>query len=437
MEKIVEISKYKIDRKRYEFKYKAVLLQDEQNKPRKWFCIVLQDAITNDIVEFTGLEKYVLDLSCTDSLSEKTYEIAMARVVMFLNYILNDTSICSLHEVTINDIRNYLLMKRKNKYGEDIKSDSWGRIRKDIFVFLENYYRYNKETLPFCYNTENIREIIIVKEKNSRLSRKHVVSRYKALNIKPPKGNDNKHRKRTIMYGHLKAMLYTAKKYDPMIYLAICLMAYAGLREGEVVNLSFSDIRKTSQLGITNKITLELRNSDKFRKGKTSTGIIKKIRDQDVYPDFLDEVENALEFHKNILEAWGLPTEGDNAVFYNKHRRPMSVTSLLARIKDLFVCYFMSVLKETSENTDFEGETYAFIDAYESEYPGAHMFRHWFTMYLITKKKLRRELVVKWRGDSPSSNAYEEYVHLNYDLIEAYRKTAYSFQESLVKDIYG
>jgi integrase len=238
------------------------------------------------------------------------------------------------------------------------------------------------------------------------------------------------------MYGHLEALLYAAKKYEPMIYLSIALQAYSGLREGEVVNLSFSDISIKRRMGTVEKISLDLNKSDKFRMGKSHTGVIKKPRIQDVYCDFVEDIEDAIEFHKDYLEARGFSTEGDHPLFYNKQGNPMSVTTLQSRIRDLFNDYFLKILKETSDNTEFNGETYAYIEAYDDEYPGAHMFRHWFTMYLITKKKLRPEEVRKWRGDSPNSNSYEEYMHLNYDLIEEYRKTAYSFQERLIEDIY-
>ncbi|WP_022755557.1 tyrosine-type recombinase/integrase [Butyrivibrio fibrisolvens] len=435
MAKITEIEKYRVDRSKYEFAKETILLKDEYGNPRKFICIVLREEKSKDIIYYTGLERYVIDLGSREP-SETTYDIAVSRVNGFLNYILHTTKLNSLNEVTENEIREYLLERRMKSESEDIKSGSWTKIRTDVMSFLSNYYLNNKDIFEFHYEPDKYIEALIVKEKTDRGTKKHVVTRYKSLGIKKPKGNDNKHRKRTIMYGHLKALLYAAKKYDPMIYLAICIMAYAGLREGEVVNLSFDDIKIEKRIGVVKKVTLGLWISDKFRTGKTHTGVIKKLRDQEIYDDFLDDFEDALEFHKDYLESKGLPTEGESAVFYNKQNRPLSVTSLLDRIKDLFETHFLRILSETSENMPFEGETYAFIEAYQDEYPGAHMLRHWFTMYLITKAKLRPELVRKWRGDEPNSDSYEQYMHLNYDLIEAYKKTAYGFQENLIKEIY-
>ena len=279
MGNIIDINKYKLDRDRYEFKGRTVLLHDEHRELRKYSCIVLEDRNSGDIVSYTGLERYVVDLSDVTS-SEATYSYAESRVRGFLNYILHETEINFIHEISLNDIRRYLEYRRTDEKGEEITSDAWGRIRSDVIAFLMNYYKHNKDKVPFHYSPDNLIEIAVVKEKTDRGTRKHVISQYKTLGIKPPKKNNNHHRKRTIMYGHLEAMLYAARKYDPMIHLAMCLMAYAGLREGEVVNLSFSDIRLSGGLGIVDKIEIYLKDSDKFRKGKTHTGVIKKIREQ-------------------------------------------------------------------------------------------------------------------------------------------------------------
>ena len=57
-------------------------------------------------------------------------------------------------------------------------------------------------------------------------------------------------------------------------------------------------------------------------------------------------------------------------------------------------------------------------------------------MYLITKEHLRPELVRMWRGDAPNSDAYNNYIHLNYEMLDKYKKTVYCFQERLFRDIY-
>lgn len=436
MNKIIKFKANQIERTKYMFKAKNILLHSEDGTQRLFFCIVLIEKKTKDIVAFTGLEKYVVDSNIIYIINESTYRYSISRVINFLNFILYNTKINKINEISIEEIREFLKLSQKKPNGEDKKSDTWERIRNDIFVFLKNYYKYHADKIDFKYNINDLIQTTIIKEKNAKQIRRIAINNYNSLNVKAPTGNDHKIKKRALMYGHLEAILYAAKMYDPMLYLAINLMAYAGLREGEVVSLSFEDIIENRTIGVLDKITINLNKSDRYRKGKTPSGAIKKIREQRVYDDFLPNVEEALKFHKDYLYTKGLFKDGESPIFYNKHGNAMSVTTLTTRIRNLFNNYFLKILKQTSIGTEFQGETQAYIEAYEDEYPGAHMFRHWFTMYLITKKNLRPELVREIRGDAPNSDSYEQYIHLNSELIKAYKNTVYSFQEHLLGDIY-
>lgn len=436
MSKILNFDSYKIDRSKYEFKTENALLHDEYGNLRLYFCIVLIDIVTGDVVAHTGLEKYVVDLSYTNSISESTHRYAMSRVKNFLNYIIHETNINALNEITVNEIRGFLIKSRTDESDNEIKSESFGKIKTDIFNFLENYYKYHRDEVEFGYNGDDLRKITIVSDANAKKRRKSVIKENKALYVKAPNKNDSKRRNRVIMYGHLKALLYAAKKYDPMTYLPIMIMAYSGLRIGALVNITFEDISVKRRLGVLERITVEARKPDRFRTGKSHKGSNKKIRTAEVYTDFLSDVAEAIEFHKDYLQAHGWAIEGENPCFINKYGGAISATTLSDRIRALFYDHFIDILRETSTSTEFEGETYAYIDYYEEEYPGAHMFRHWFTMYLIAKKNLEPAEVRKWRGDAPGSDSYEEYIHINSDLIEKYKTVAYSFQEQLLADIY-
>jgi len=432
MNGVININSYKVDRKKYSFNSKSVVLNDEYGKKTLYPCVVLIEINTKRVVSFTGLERYIIDINR----SETSNIIAISRVKSFLNYILHNTHINSLNELTLKEIRDFLMFTRVKKNGEEKKSLTWIKTQNEVYDFLINYYENNKNICDFGYSDKELRNKTDYENFRRKYGPKCKELNNDNLKVKPPKKNDNKRRKRTIMYGHLKALLYTAKKYDPMIYFAIILMAYAGLREGSVVNLSFGDIKIHRVMGVVDEISLNLLESDKFRKGKSHKGVIKKIRVQGVYPDFLEDVIEAFEYHKGYLKALGLSTDEKSPIFYNKWKDAMSVKTLMSRIHSLFDDYFLKILEETSEHTVFEGETLAFIEQYKDEYPGAHMFRHWFTMYLISKKDERPEMVRKWRGDSENSDSYEQYLHFNKDLLDAYRKTTYSFQESLIEDIY-
>ena len=94
----------------------------------------------------------------------------------------------------------------------------------------------------------------------------------------------------------------------------------------------------------------------------------------------------------------------------------------------------MPSLKKSCERQGTYADNAAFIETYEIEYPGAHMFRHWFTMYLLTKAKLTSGEIMKWRGDS-SQESMNDYIHENSELIEVFRESSYIFQAQILEDI--
>ena len=74
-----------------------------------------------------------------------------------------------------------------------------------------------------------------------------------------------------------------------------------------------------------------------------------------------------------------------------------------------------------------------YIDAYERNYPGAHMLRHWYTMYLLQHTDLTADEVSKWRGDS-STESMREYIHANADLIHTYKCSVFAFQRWVLEE---
>ena len=55
-------------------------------------------------------------------------------------------------------------------------------------------------------------------------------------------------------------------------------------------------------------------------------------------------------------------------------------------------------------------------------------------MYLITKDNLNIGQVRKLRGDS-SETAVQEYIHINSDIIEAYKASSYRFIQSVLEEV--
>lgn len=185
--------------------------------------------------------------------------------------------------------------------------------------------------------------------------------------------------------------------------------------------------------GRVSKITLDLLTAAPFAQSP-NFGEIKKPREQDVYPDFVDVYFKIYQQHVASLEAREYPVTGDAPLLVDKHGNPMSVTTYSNRVKKVFYECFLPALKEFSNKEDRWEIDQPYIEAYEAEYPGAHALRHWYTMYLFRVAKLKPDEISKWRGDS-DGNSFKEYLHVNADMLQEYTDVARDFQRNWLGEI--
>ena len=414
------------------FRNRSVQVMGESGELENRPCIVLYEAATDIPICYTGLERYLCHLSKSQLLDGKTLAARAYAVCHFLNYLLWETDIRSVHECTLETIRGFLKSSRHKQDGYDYHKDTWFRYRDYLTDFLVLYYECNQDTLPFRYSGNELRTAVVVRDEERH--RKVTMVYQASLHLKAPRTTHRKNR--ILVDGYLDLLLYEAKKYEPDIALGIALGAYAGLREGEVVNISFGAVRTIRRgFGIVSGVEIDLTAEAPFFagwKGKTDPGSIKKYRTQRVYNDFVAAVTALLDEHTASMAARGFSTEKDAPVFVNRQGHPMTVQTYSDRVKSLFYQRFLPLLRSTCEQQGTYADHAAFIDAYEAEYPGAHMFRHWFTMYLLTKAGLTSGEIMKWRGDS-SQESMNEYIHENADMIRLFRETSYSFQEQILE----
>ena len=418
-------------RKEYIFRNRSVQITAEDGERELYPCIVLYEAVTDIPIHYTRLERYLCHLAKNQLLDGKTLEARAYAVCHFLNYILWETDIRSLHECTMDTIRNFLKSSRRKRDEEEYNKDTWLRYRDYLTDFLVLYHKYNQDTLPFRYTGDELRNAIVLRDEQSH---RNIAMVYPAsLHLKAPRTTHKKNR--ILVDGYLDLLLYESKKYEPDITLGIALGAYAGLREGEVVNISFGAIRTIRRgFGIISGLEIDLTDDAPFFKGWTGRidpGSIKKYRRQRVYPDFIHAVSDLFDEHTASMAARNYPTGKDDPVFVNRQGSPMTVKTYTERVKALFYKRFLPALHSTCEQQGTFAEHAAFIDAYEAEYPGAHMFRHWFTMYLLTKAGLTSGEIMRWRGDS-SQESMNDYIHENADMIRLFRETSYTFQEQIL-----
>ena len=416
----------------YVFKYISISIS-EPHKPKTIYpCIVMADRETGLVVDIPRLERWYIPWR-EEEKSYQTLRIKAEAICALLNFILQETEVRTLNEITITILRQFYLAYKMKKNGEARDPAGWGKGIAIVAGFLTNYYEKNVGSFVWGYCPEDILRAETFTDKKGRLHTRLAVNR---LGIKAPAKTHRKNR--YLVKEYLKLFVETLKKHDPMIVAAVALQAYAGLREGEPVNLTWGRIkREISGFGRVSKIQLQLlleadyaRNSD----ARTEFGRIKKSRVQEVYPDFNDIVVEVLEGHELLLRSRHLPTDSESPLFYNKWGKPMTVNCLQGRIKKDFNEYFLPSLISVCQAEGTWADNAPFIEAYEKEYPGAHMFRHWFTMYLLTQAKLSREEIAHWRGDEDSSSL-EDYIHCNQEMLELYRESAFQFQKWMVGEI--
>ena len=237
-----------------------------------------------------------------------------------------------------------------------------------------------------------------------------------------------------------------------MIRLGVALQSAAGIREGEVVNLTRSSIEIIlGGYGMIEEITIDLKDEAPFAKkykGKSEFGKIKVHRTQKVYTKFTNEIYSLYEEHIRLLDSLGADKSPDAPLFINKYGKPMSVETYKGRVKDVFQQHFVPDLAKLANATGNWAEHAPYLEIWtdhvdprtgkkvKAEYPGAHMFRHWYTMYLLNNTSLKPKEISKWRGDE-SPDSMEDYIHINSQMIRTFRKIVGTFQTDIMEEVFN
>ncbi len=423
-------NKNQIDkRKNFQFKTKSIEIIDEEGNKTFFPCICLFEKQTNILVWITGYERYIKNLY---KLSRSTREKRAKEICHFLNYWLHETTINHINECDIDVIAEYLKYSKRKNTESDVKVNTWETRRNTVLFFLRDYYKSNKDGMMFKYSSDQIGEFRLVRDKRNK--KIEYLDLSDDLDVKPPCKNNNSKKNRYIAYHHFYLLVNEAKKYDPELVLGLDLQAYAGIRAGGIVNLTYGSINiPLDGFGDYKKIKLDLFKESlalKNRDLKTEPGSIKKNRFQEVYTRFIEEVYEALEEHRNRAIAKGYDISPEAPLFRDSNGNPMTVSTYRRRVRKLFYERFLPTLEKNCEVQGDFAENIAYIEQYREEYPGAHMFRHWFTNYLSEKAKLRPEMIKKWRGDS-SLEAMLDYLSINEDMRADFNQANFIFQEAM------
>ena len=436
MKGIISFEKYKeiSDVKKFSFRVKGVRVSDKDS-PRGFYiypCIVLYEKEMGVPLLVTNYSKWIIDLQEDEKKENETLRKRANNVCKFLNYILWETETRSINEVTINVIRDYLIWI-KNGEGKQIGVDTWEKNKNDVLNFLIRVYEENKNQGPFGYKASDLH--ILRKERTPDNKRTIYYDMKVGLGVRRPKGRDRK-KNRYISMEMFEVLCKFADRYDFPLEIMMMLGCYAGVREGEIVNLSQKSI--TFPDYNQDDIEIDLFHEAIFFsnwKGKTEPGKIKRPRLQVMYPVFNEIFEEKYMEYVKYLEDKGLWTgRSDTPLFFNQWGEPLTVYSYQSRLKTFFYRYFLPYLEKECQMTGDWDLIGPYIYAYKKDYPGAHMLRHCFTMYLFKKLHLDPKEVARWRGDS-SDESMNKYVTIYSDMVDLYVKNTYAFQNWLFERI--
>ena len=416
-----------------------VFINSKYGEKQRFPCIAMYEKSTGIPLAYPGYERWYLNIQEAGGLSDVTLNRKANDIRSFLNFLLLETDVNTISEVDIEVISDFYKHFRETDDGEPRDPDGWERGIKNVARFLYQYHLHNCDRFKFGYDRNDLYKHDYRKKGDMDVNR---------FGVKPPKKRNKKGR--FILEEYRDLILLECRRHDPMIVLAVALQSAAGIREGEVVNLTCSSIETIlGGYGRIVKIEINLEDEAPFAKeykGKSEFGKIKVHRTQEVYTDFINELYKLLEQHKRLLASLGADNSPDAPLFINKYGKPMSVEIYKRRVKDIFQKHFVPNLEKLANATGNWAEHAPYLEIWtdhvdprtreiiKAGYPGAHMFRHWFTMYLLNHTNLEPEEIAKWRGDS-SPDSMEDYIHINAKMIRTFREVVGTFQMDIMEEI--
>ena len=188
MSKVVPFNSKEIERKNYVFKNRAVRIPAEN---LLFPCIGLYHQQTDILVASPGYERWYLQLSRTSAQRSPTLQKKAFNICSFLNFLLWHTGCDSINEVTVENLRDFLIDFRETADGDQRDPASWEKGISDVYSFLETYQKANPQ-LQYAYTVDNL--ITITAVRNMGSGRKAVIKETNKFFVKPPKKSKKKNR---------------------------------------------------------------------------------------------------------------------------------------------------------------------------------------------------------------------------------------------------
>lgn len=403
-----------------------------QGKERvDFFYVVINVPINNEIKfhicifenskeEVHPFTRYLKDRMGNFTLKNKSLNTLknfhLTYIIRFLNFIYNDseTPIDDIRNLTIEMVEEFLDKFSQGELPQE-SSEEW-KSRESVqratyaishFVYWL-WWKKAKDSNKKIFNLKYIKEKDFQFEKNMKHSKNGYSSREvkRLINIVVPNVSTRVRTREKVVnlsdYGITK-LIELSLENDPMLTLGIVLGAYAGLRVGDITQLSEDRVKglsKNRDFGAYFNLSYDAI----LRSDIIITSSIKTKRTVPVYPGCTKAIYLYYEMHIEFLKANGLYPNRYGALFLNNDGFAMTASTYLRRFNNLSKLLDKAIKEEV---------LFGNIDAIQEEEILAnskvtpHSLRHYFKQLLESIEPNRR--VIQYYMAHRSENSQDSY----------------------------
>lgn len=361
------------------FKIKKLTIFLEDGRIDENIFIVLMNE-NNKYMKISPVSKYFIINMRNTKISTREYHAKL--ITSFLNFVLIDNyarfKVSRIEDINIEHGNIFIMNLINGKIGAKTKKKESIKKVENILTKFYYFIIYNNKNKDAFFDPLDKKRI------------KETVFTLKYRDYKSPI------RVKNLSFKFLNELMYTCELFCPQLKLAIAFQAFAGLRCGEVCNIT-SDIVNIKY--INNKyysFCVDLREKKKIRDDNIDCGSIKKMRTQYVHPIFLSEFQCIYENHMKKY----FKENKYGALFLNRGGKAMTKTSYSKK--------FIRMINLTIErialngNVSLLGESNNLI----SNRCSTHVLRHFFSKYLIKSGAVTTAAeLASWRGDTSLESA--------------------------------
>ena len=347
-------------------------------------AIVLINVATGQILEICPYSEFLYEHNLLNR--DKNTKVGYAKsIAMFLNYLFFDrdtfqmlsrdkkiNNLDRIENLTIEDGNSFLSNYKNGKVGgkyvkkQDSNDILARKLTKFYYYLFKNYHMKNLKQTDFNYEKRITKRF----GKNTEITCLKCL--FKIRNTQVPGRN----RLEFISFYALSELIALAIQNYPMIALGIALQAFAGLRIGEVCNVTYFN-SQCEYIGYDLKNWhVDLRIKPQLRSDGVDPGQIKSPGIAYVHPVFIPYFNLLLLEHKNYIEKTYKRQNIFGAIFMNRDGKAMTKESY-ERYFNKLISMLPGKLLET-QLVDVQIEAKRILTSNFT----SHTLRYFFTQYI-------------------------------------------------------